>query len=220
MSIHSPADREESSPKVARGLAEATARILRTGEQPVRAAFLARALNALARLTPALGDRELGDAAGAPSDYEVLLRALEAPDALAALRSDDPLAPARLRGLKMRGNLLEAEGGTLTSDEVARLLGMTRQAVDKRRRAGRLLAFSLGRRGYAYPAWQFVPDGILPGLEEALAALTVQGSWTQAAFFLGGTLYLDGETPLAELRRGNIAAVLRAASAYGEHGAP
>ncbi len=186
----------------------------------MRAAFLARALNALARLTPELGERALGDAAGAPSDYAVLLRALEAPDALAVLRRDDPLAPARIRGLKARAQLLEAEGGTLTAEQVAALLNITRQAVDKRRRAGRLLALSTGRRGCAYPAWQFGPEGVLPGFEEVLAALTVRGPWTQAAFFLGGNLYLDGETPLAELRRRNVAAASRAASAYGEHGAP
>ncbi len=219
MAKRSPVRDGPASPKVTRGLAEATARILKVGEQPLRAAFLARVLNALARLTPEVGDRILGDAAGAPSDYAVLLRALEAPDVVAALRRDDPLAAARLRGLEMRAQILEAEGGTLTAEVVSKLLGITRQAVDKRRRAGRLLALSLGRRGYVYPAWQFGPSGALPGFEEVLAEFQIRDSWTKAAFFLGENTYLDGETPLVELRRGNVAAVRRAASAFGEHGA-
>ena len=41
----------------------------------------------------------------------------------------------------------------------------------------------------------------------------------RAAFFLSGDPRLNGATPLEELRRGNIEAVRRAASAYGEHGA-
>src|SRR5690606_41693050 len=59
---------------------------------------------------------------------------------------------ARLRGLRMRARLLAAEGGTLSSTEVADLLGITRQAVNKRRKAGRLIGLATGRRGYAYPA--------------------------------------------------------------------
>ena len=80
MARRSPVRDGPASPEVTRGLAEATARILKVGKQPLRAAFLARALNALARLTPEVGERVLGDAAGAPSDYAVLLRVLEAPD--------------------------------------------------------------------------------------------------------------------------------------------
>jgi hypothetical protein len=220
MATAAPARDEEATPAITRNLEEALTRVRRAGDRPVRAAFLARALNALARLTPDLEEHVLGDAAGAPSDYAVLVRALGAPEAVAVLRRDDPLAPARVRGLHAKEQLLEAEGGTLTVDAVARLLGITRQAVDKRRRAGRLLALSMGRRGYAYPAWQFGPEGVLPGLEEVMAEFQVCGAWTKAGFFLGGNLYLDGESPLAELRRGNVAAVRRAASMYGEHGAP
>ncbi len=209
----------EATP-VPRSLAHATARMLQAGDQPVRAAFLARVLNALAHLAPRLEERTLGDAAGAPSDYAALLYALEAPEALDLLRQDDPLAPARARGLRARAQLLEAEGGTFTAEEVAGLLGLTRQAVDKRRRAGRLLALRVGRRGYAYPAWQFGQDGVLPGFEAVLADLRDHDPWARVGFFLNGNHYLDGASPLTELRRGNVAAVQRAARNYGEQGAP
>jgi hypothetical protein len=103
---------------------------------------------------------------------------------------------------------------------VAKLLGISRQAVDKRRRAGKLIGVSLGKRGYAYPIWQFGGGhGTLHGLEDVLEAMSEFGPWTQYAFMIGGNYRLNGETPLACLRRGEVEPVVRAASAYGEHGA-
>lgn len=208
-----------TTPPVPRSLLEAVQRVYQRGSHPLRAAFLARTLNALARVSAELGDDALGHAVGAPSDYATLLHALEEPEALEALQQEDRLAAARLRGLHARAQLFEAEGGTLPVDEVAKILGITRQAVDKRRRAGRLLALQTGRRGYAYPLWQFTADGVLAGFEETLAALRHHDPWTQAAFFLSGNLYLDGESPLSALRRGHVSAVRRAAQAHGEEGA-
>lgn len=74
-----------------------------------------------------------------------------APDALGALQKPDPLAAAWLRGLLARAQLLESEGGPLTVDQVARLLGISRQAVEKRRCGGKLLGLDTGKRGYLYP---------------------------------------------------------------------
>jgi len=135
------------------------------------------------------------------------------------LQRDDLLARARLRGLDARARLLQAEGGPLSVDAVGRLLHITRQAVDKRRRAGRLLGLRIGRRGYAYPSWQFGEAGTLPGLEEVLLDLLNHDPWMQVGFFLNGNVRLGGESPLAELRRGHVEAVQRAARAYGEQGA-
>ncbi len=211
--------REELAPTAPRSLQGATARLLRAGKQPVRAAFLARGLNALTRLAENLEEKALGDAVGAPSDYAVLLSVLGEPEAVAELQRQDPLARARLRGLHTRAHLLEAEGGSLTAEEAAKRLHLTRQAVDKRRRAGRLLGLHVGRRGYAYPAWQFGEHGVLPGLEEVLADLRDHDPWMQVGFFLNGNVRLNGKAPLAELRHGHIEAVRHAARAYGEQGA-
>ena len=200
-------------------LASAIGRVLEAGSDPVRTAFLARALNALARLAPEIQDDILGDAAGAASDYGVLVRALASPGALGDLLQDDPLAGARLRGLAMRQEILRSDGGTLTAGQVAAHLGLSRQAVDKRRRAGKLIGLNVGRRGYAYPAWQLGQDGVIPGLEETLTSLTVHDPWMRAAFFLSGDPRLEGARPLDALRQGNLASVRRAASGYGEHGA-
>jgi hypothetical protein len=60
---------------------------------------------------------------------------------------------------------------------------------------------------------------MLSGFEETLMALGTSNPWACAAFFLAKNLYLDSASPLAELRRGHIADVMRAAQAYGEHGA-
>lgn len=135
-------------------------------------------------------------------------------------RSDSDLfAASRQRGLRTRAQLLEAEGGTLPLREVAERLGVVQRSVEERRRAGLLLAFPVRGIRYRYPRWQFGPDGMLPGFEEALMALETPNPWARAAFFLARNLYLDGASPLAALRRGHVVDVLRAARAYGEHGA-
>lgn len=202
--------------KAPRSLLEALLRTLEAGEQPLRGAFIARSLNALSRLTEDMDEGALGEALSSPSDYEALLRALETPDALEALRQRDPLLSAKLRGLRNRETLLAVEGPALTAEEAASALGITRQGVDKRRRAGRLLAVTIGRRGYLYPAWQFTSSGVLPGLEEVLAALRDHDPWMQLSFMVNPDTALGGRVPLAELRQGDLAAVLRAARTYGE----
>jgi hypothetical protein len=203
---------------VAPSLYEAFGRLLPLGREPVQAAFLARALNALAHLAPRLNSRELGDAAGAPSDVAVLVKALRAPEALADVEAEDPLVSARLRGVEVREQLLRAEGGTLGVAEVADLLGITRQAVDKRRLAGTLLAVTVGKRGYRYPAWQFSGKDVLRGLPQVLTALHVQ-PWTQLSWLLSGDPQLEGKRPFDLLRQGEVERVVRAASTYGVQGA-
>ncbi len=129
------------------------------------------------------------------------------------------LAEARLRGIEARKRLLEAEGGSLRAQVVASLLNISRQAAYKRYRAGRLIAVDCGRHGFAFPAWQFVPGGILPGLEEALVPLADFDPWMKLAFFLEANAVTGGKSPLAALRQGKLQDVLRAAELHGEHGA-
>jgi hypothetical protein len=199
-----------------RTLAEAIGRLLRAGDDPLRSAFLSRSCNAIARMSAALPAQTLGEVVGELSDYRVLLHALEEPETLGALEEDDPLASARLRGLEVRAELLKSEGGVLSVNEVATRLGISRQAVDKRRRARHLLALPMGKSRHLYPAWQFTEDGVLPGLEQVLQAFQDEAPWSQAAFFLGENTILDGKRPLDELRRGDLAGVRRAAALLGE----
>jgi hypothetical protein len=166
-----------------------------------------------------MGEASLREAVSSASDYGVLLAALESEPGLAALTPEDPLAEARLRGIETRRRLLEAEGGTLSAQAVASLLSISRQAAYKRYRAGRLLAVDCGRHGFAFPAWQLVPNGVLPGLEETLAALADFDPWMKLAFFLEANAATGGKTPLVALRQGKLQDVLRAAELHGEHGA-
>lgn len=183
---------------------------------PVRAALLARVLDAAVRMSaaldPAAGARVLANASG----RDVLLDLLEAAPPHSAEPPEDPVADARVRGLRKREEILQAEGGTWRAEEVGEHLRISRQAVERRRRHGQLLGLPIGGKSYAYPRWQFDADGVLPGFPAALAALTVPGAWTRAAFFLGENTFLDGARPLDELRRGNLDGVLRAASSFGE----
>jgi hypothetical protein len=178
---------------------EATARVLdvMAGDDE-RAAFLTWMLNTLA-------ENEIGDMEG-------LVTALDRPDVLAILRRRDPLAAARLRGLRARKQLLDAEGGTVSGQELAKAIGITRQAVDKRRLANTVIGIDLGKRGYAYPVWQVG----LNGLDAVLVELNDLNPWSQALFFLSPNSWLDGETPLAALRRGERDVVLSAARHYGD----
>ncbi|RMH19668.1 MAG: hypothetical protein D6696_10000 [Acidobacteria bacterium] len=192
-----------------------------TGLDDVDAVFLTRVLHAVCDMSRDLDHQSLTAAAAAPSDFEVLLRAvLQAQKSLVARHAEDrPLLLAQLRGQQARLALLELEGGTVPATRVAEILGISRQAVNKRRQAGKLLALPLGRHGFAYPVWQLAASGVLPGLEAVLERLRDHDPWMQARFFLRPNPRLGGATPLAVLRRGDVEAVLEAAAAYGEHGA-
>ena len=115
-------------------------------------------------------------------------------------------------GLRARKYLLEAEGGAVSAKELAAALGITRQAIDKRRLSGKLIGIDLGKRGYAYPAWQIG----LARIEAILAELAAYDPWTQALFMLSANSWLEGATPLAVLRSGELEKVLTAARLYAE----
>lgn len=195
--------------------------LLRHKSGSADAIFLTRALRVFEALLRDLSKDALSSAAAAPSDAEAVFRAmLGARKALLdPVRERDPLALARIRGQQARAALLSEEGGTLSASNVAELLGISRQAVNKRRQGGRLLALPLGRHGFAYPAWQFSGGDLIPGLVDVLGELAGHDPWMQARFFLNPNERLGGSPPLAELRRGRVEPVREAARAHGEHGA-
>lgn len=193
-------------------LQEATARILQIAhKKPVNVVFLTRALNALAKLTQAQG---LVDVTSASSDYEVLLTILQTPEAIALLNTSDPLAEAKLKGLEIKQQLLTAEGGCISSEEAGTHLGISRQAVDKRRRNGQLIGLLRGKGSYLYPAWQFTNSGTLPGLETVLVQLSSLDPWMQVTFFLNPNLRLQNQTPLEMLKDGEVKAVVESANVF------
>jgi hypothetical protein len=180
-----------------------------------RAAFITRSLSALVRVTQNASRQTLLDALAASSDVEVLLRVLDQVEMLED-GVDAEIAAARARGTLARRWLLTTEGGVHSAEEFGRLLGLTRQAIDNRRRAGRLLALESGKRGYLYPVWQVEDGRVLSGLEEVMRELRDFDPWMQAAFFLNPNAFLQDESPLSALRRGHLDRVLDAATVYGE----
>jgi hypothetical protein len=185
---------------------------------PLMRVLMMRSINAVMRFDK-LSQSSVVNATTAETDLGVLMRALASGELLDDLRSFEPLAPAFLRGIQARNQLLNENGGTLTAEQVAGVLGISRQAVEKRRSAGNLLALTTGRHGYRYPTWQFTKSGVIPGFDNVLAVLDRYDPWMQAAFFLGNNPRLNNQRPLDVLQSGELSAVLKAADAYGEHGA-
>jgi hypothetical protein len=181
----------------------------------VREVFFQRSLRAIEELK-SLDERKLVEAIQAPTDYSVLVSALSTDEALAGIRVHDPLAAARLRGLAAKRRMIEAEGGALSAADAAKLLEISRQAVDKRRSEGKLLALDLGKKGYRYPSWQFG----LKGMDKVLEVLKGRDVWEQLSFFLNPSARLGDRTPLQLLQAGanNISDVVKDAEAYGEQG--
>ena len=188
--------------------------------KPVERAFLARSIRGVLSLVLNMESGAVHKAVAESTDLGVLLSAMESKTGLRLIARTDPLATARLRGLQAKLDLLERAGGTLQAGEVATLLRMSRQAVGKRRTAGKLLGVQAGRRGFEYPACQLVDDGVVDGLADVLAAFPDDvDSWMRLAFLVTGNDALEGQRPLDLLRRGEVEAVVRAARIYGEHGA-
>lgn len=182
-------------------------------------AFVSRALQAVANLERELPEETLEEATSAPNDLLVLLNAIKTPSVVTQLAETDPLASAKLRGVEAQQKLLKAGGGVLSAEEAGELLGISRQAVDKRRRQGQLLGLTQGRRGYAYPAWQFEKGRALSNLGNVLEILRNHDPWMQLAFFLNPNDRLAGASPADVLRAGDVERVISAAQAYGEQGA-
>ncbi|MBA2277614.1 MAG: hypothetical protein H0W06_07595 [Chloroflexia bacterium] len=178
-----------------------------------KAPFVTRALHALAEAAEVSSKDALLVAASARSDTLTLLRGLATPDMLA---HDHPFVEVYAQGIEAQHWILETEGGTVTAEHLGRMLRLSRQAIDKRRRNKTLIALPLGRRGFAYPLWQIQDGAVLPGLDGVLGELAEFDPWTQAGFMLNPNTWLDGASPLEALRRGKIAEVQFAAAAYAE----
>ena len=182
-------------------------------------ALVSRLLRVVTNLEKELPKERINEAVAAPTDYLVFLSALTASSMASESAAEDPLAAAKLRGLERKRQLVEAAGGAFSAQSVAELLGITRQAVDKRRAQNQLIALTQGRRGYIYPSFQFEEGNTLSGLGGVLEELKSFDPWMQLAFFVNSNDRLSNKTPAAALRAGNQPEVLRAARSYGQHGA-
>ena len=104
----------------------------------------------------------------------------------------------------------------LSADDAARLTRRSRQALERLRRLGRVLALREGNQ-WRYPRWQFDPDapgGVLPGLAETLEELRL--SPVGAAFWLNRRVERLRGTPIQLLRARRVEPVVAAAREQGE----
>jgi hypothetical protein len=184
-----------------------------------RKIFLNRLIDAVIEMTATLPPKAIEKAAAASSNLLVLLTALRSPEMLPDLERHEPLASPYLRGLQAQQDLIKQAGGLISADDAAGILRLTRQAIDKRRIAGKLIAIPQGQRGFGYPVCQFTSRGLLPGLEQLLLALDRNDAWMQLTFLLSPNSNLNNHSPLELLSGGQIDAVTNAASKFGDHGA-
>ncbi|MDO9712239.1 hypothetical protein [Paracraurococcus lichenis] len=92
-------------------------------------------------------------------------------------------------------------GGILSAEAVGHLLGISRQVVDERRRAGVLLALPQAA-DWEYPRAQFHNGKTIPGLADIIAAFGASGPWVTLEFLVTEDTVLDGLTPREALLRG------------------
>jgi len=212
-------DLAEDLARAPRSLITAIRDAVRSGSEGVKCTILTRSLSLTGHAMEHIPNDILVDAAAAPTDKEVLLRILEAPQMAVPNKDAATIEASRAAGVVARDQLINAHGGSWPVEQVAKYLGLTRQAVDKRRKANKLIGLAIGRHGYLYPSWQFDRSGTLPGLEDVLHELRRLDPWSQLIFLLSPNDRLDGASPLEALRKGQINDVKVTASLFGEHGA-
>lgn len=101
-------------------------------------------------------------------------------------------------------NLL-AQPEMLTSDEIGERMDLSREAVNQRRREGRLLALQGAKRGYKYPEWQLDAESGAPldGLDRLIKACGYD-HWKAHRILVQRHGEVDGMTGLDALRTGRI----------------
>lgn len=188
--------------------------------QALAQAFLKRSVKMLERVSSSASSEALKSALSSPTDVGGVASLLSdlAPLAL-DLSAVDPFVEAMARGTAVKRELLTSGGGGLTSSQVASALGITRQAVDKRRLRRALLAVPNGSGEYVYPACQFTTDGVIPGIEEVLRAFRIRSSWTQLSVLIASAPALGGKSLIDALKSGAIERAVAIAASFGEQAA-
>jgi len=182
-------------------------------------AIARRAARAAYTVAKALSPQQLKKAVSEPDDLGILLAVIRDEAVLRSLmrKPDDPLFAARVRGVERQKSIITEAGGMLSISEAAKLLGVTRQAVDKRIRSHGLLAVNIGSQ-LAIPVFQINHGAVLCGLGKVLRALKVNDPWTRINFFLMKHPALTNRSPLDVLRRGDVQLVVRVAAGFGNQG--
>jgi hypothetical protein len=118
-----------------------------------------------------------------------------------------------LRSFERRRELLD---DALTTSQVAKLLGTSRQTPHDRMKNGSLLAV-MDRGALRFPPWQFDPegeDGVVSGLPQVIRALEIT-PYQKVSWLTRPNYMLDDATPLVVLKRGEVDRVVRLARGVG-----
>jgi hypothetical protein len=134
-------------------------------------------------------------------------------------KTDNRLANAVARGITVRQKLMEAEGGSLSAEEAAQELGISKTAILKRYHKGQIIAWREERQNAArFPVWQFNEHRVLNGPQEVLKVLNSASQlddFGRILFFLSNMGFLGKKRPVDCLRAGQVKKVMQAAEGYG-----
>ncbi len=121
---------------------------------------------------------------------------------------------ARMRARKNRARVLQE---CVSAAEAGALANRSRQAVERQRRVGSLLALRVGRE-WRYPVWQFDidgPAGLVPGLKAVLRNLRLS-AFGASLWLTTPKEQLGDERPIELLRQRQGNRVLRLAKDHGQ----
>ncbi len=185
--------------------------------------LFARSAYALLALVREMPDSVVRTALAAPTALGSMARLVADGAVLApGVEAAEPLAASYARSVERRRRVLERAGGEIGATDVGALLGISRQAVDKRRSEGKLLAIRSPSGDYRYPSAQFTADGgVVPHLAKWLAECGWRNEWMQLQLLVATPGTLGGRTVCEALASGNDALVeeaLRLAQTAGEQG--
>ena len=171
----------------------------------IQSIFIQRASHAIEHFALRADKATLADAVGAPTDTGMLIRVLRDAAVLGPSVADlDPEAIDLAKEIEHCDALLRRAGGTYSVTEVAQLLGISRQAVDKRRQNGALLAMRQSS-DWHYPRAQFHERETLPNLPEVVKGMAETGPWVTLEFLVTPDTVLLGLTPREALLKGGAA---------------
>lgn len=174
----------------------------------IHRALLRRTTRAVERIVRTMPADLLASALAAPSDFGALARAVGDPRVAEPSRAIDPLAGAIGRSIGHREEIAALAGEMLSSAQVSTHLGISRQAIDKRRKTGKLLAVRVGS-DWLYPAFQFERGEVMPGFPAVLQAYAGVDPWVVIDAVLAPDDALGGRCLMDAIRAGDEAAVAR-----------
>ena len=181
----------------------------------LRRALYRRALRQIRASVTRAGAEELMAAVEAETPVGTIARLVAAAPSGHATEADE-WAEELLRGAEAKQALLADAGGTYSTGEAARLLGITPQAVQQRRARGRLLAVPLGNGEWGFPVCQFAAGGVPAALPGILSAFGTRDPWVQLSILLSREPSLADERLIDLVAAGErLDEVERIAASYG-----